>query len=321
MRDRRLHVLAGIAVACMLAFLFIGLRGNIGFAVELRLTRLAALVEVAIAIAVSTVLFQTVTGNRILTPSIMGLDALYVFGQLLLILLIGGLGFAALDARLKFGGAVVLLMTLSCTLLFPILKMRIDMGLMLLAGVVLGVLFRSLATLVARLIDPNEFAVAQHATFANFNDVETDLLAVSTVLTVACVAIAWRMRHSLDVLLLGRESAIGLGVDWLKNVTGLLLLVAALVSVSTALVGPVAFLGLLVAARTRATGSHAQGHDGHDGCGSQCRPFVTHLHGVLLMRSRDGGVPCRTRRFGRPKGCSNRLKRLPVLFRETCRSC
>lgn len=248
MRDRRLVILAGIAALCILAFLFVGLRGSIGFALELRLTRLVALVEVAIAIAVSTVLFQTVTGNRILTPSIIGLDALYVFGQLLLILLIGGIGFATLDARLKFGGEVLLLMGLSCALLFPILKMRIDMGLMLLAGVVLGVFFRSLAALVARLIDPNEFAVAQHTTFANFNDVETGLLAVSTVLTVAGVAIAWRMRHILDVLLLGRENAIGLGVDWLKSVTSLLLLVAALVSVSTALVGPVAFLGLLVAA-------------------------------------------------------------------------
>lgn len=248
MPDRRLAMLAGAAFACILAFLFIGLRGDIGFALELRLTRLAALVEVAIAIAVSTVLFQTVTGNRILTPSIMGLDALYIFGQLLLILLIGGIGFATLDARLKFGGEVVLLMLLSCALLFPILNMRIDMGLMLLTGVVLGVLFRSLSTLVARLIDPNEFAVAQHATFANFNDVETGLLTVSTALTIAGVVIAWRMRHVLDVLLLGRENAIGLGVDWLKSVTGLLFLVAALVSVATALVGPVAFLGLLVVA-------------------------------------------------------------------------
>lgn len=248
MHNRRLIALAAVAFACVLAFLLVGLRGNIAFALELRLTRLAALVDVAVAIAVSTVLFQTATGNRILTPSIMGLDALYVFGQLLLILLIGGVGFATLDARLKFGGEVLLLMVLSCALLLPILKMRIDMGLMLLAGVVLGVLFRSLATLVARLIDPNEFAVAQHATFANFNGVETSLLTASTVLTIAGVFIAWRMRHVLDVLLLGRENAIGLGVDWRKSVTGLLLLVAALVSVSTALVGPVASLGLLVVA-------------------------------------------------------------------------
>ncbi len=245
MHKRRFVLLAGMALACILAHLFIGLRGNVAFALEFRLTRLAALLEVAISIAVSTVLFQTATGNRILTPSTMGLDALYVLSQLLLILLIGGIGFAALDARLKLGGEVILL---SCALLFPILKMRIVMGLMLLTGVVVGVLFRSLPTLIARLIDPNEFAVAQHTSFANFNDVETGVLTTSTGLTIIGIFIAWRMRHILDVLLLGRENAIGLGVDWVKSVTGLLLLVAALVFVSTALVGPVAFLGLLVVA-------------------------------------------------------------------------
>ena len=248
MRDIRLALLAAVACACVLAFMFTGLRGNIAFALELRLTRLVALTQVAISIAVSTVLFQTVTGNRILTPSIMGLDALYVFGQLLLVLLIGGIGFATLDPQLKFAGEVLLLMLLACLLLVPILKMRIDMGLMLLAGVVLGVLFRSLSALIARLIDPNEFAIAQHTTFANFNDVETELLAVSTILTVIGVVTAWRMRHVLDVLSLGREHAIGLGINWLRTVAGLLALVAALVSVSTALVGPVAFLGLLVVA-------------------------------------------------------------------------
>lgn len=260
MLNPRLVILAGTALASILAFLFIGLRGNIGFALELRLVRLTALLEVAVAIAVSTVVFQTVTGNRILTPSIMGLDSLYIFGQLLLIMLIGGIGFATLDARVKFGGEVLLLMVLSCALLFPILRMRIDMGLMLLAGVVLGVLFRSLSMLVARLIDPNEFAVAQHATFANFNNVDTELLAISAALTIVGVAAAWRMRHILDVLLLGRENAIGLGVNWLKSVTGLLMLVAALVSVSTALVGPVAFLGLLVVALAeKVTGSRRHG--------------------------------------------------------------
>lgn len=248
MHSGRFLLLAGLVFLSIAAFLSIGLRGNIAFALELRAIRLIALIEVAVAIAISTVLFQTVTGNRILTPSIMGLDALYVFGQILLVFLIGGAGFSAVDPQMKFAGEVLLLMLLACALLFPMLKARMDMGLMLLAGVVLGVLFRSLSSLVARLIDPNEFAVAQTAAFANFNDVETGLLALSTVLTIAAGVISWRMRHTLDVLMLGREQAVSLGIDWLRTVTGVLLIVSALVSVSTALVGPVAFFGLLVVA-------------------------------------------------------------------------
>jgi iron complex transport system permease protein len=131
---------------------------------------------------------------------------------------------------------------------------------MLLTGVVLSVLFRSLTTLLARLIDPNDFAVLQGAVFASFNAVEAELLLLAGAITVAGVSIAWRARHVLDVLALGSDTAIGLGVAWRVTAAGLLVLVAALVSASTALVGPMAFLGLLVvslAERIVGTNRHA----------------------------------------------------------------
>lgn len=240
--------LGAAALLCMIAFMTIGLRGNVGFVVGLRAAKLAALVQVASAIALSTVIFQTVTNNRILTPSIMGLDALYAFGQILLVFLLGGIGYAALDPQLKFAGEVLLLMALAAAVLLPMLQRRSDLGLMLLAGVILGVLFRSLQSLLARLVDPNEFAVAQGASFANFNDVRTDLLFFASALTMAGAVIAWRARHVLDIIALGADTATGLGIAWARTVTLLLLLVSALVAVSTALVGPVAFFGLLVVA-------------------------------------------------------------------------
>lgn len=248
MSDRRLIMLCIAAIACMVAFLTIGLKGNIAFVLELRAVRLAALIQVSVAIAISTVIFQTVTGNRILTPSIMGLDALYLFGQLLIVFLLGGVGYVSLDPWLKFGAETMLLMGLACILLLPMLKRRLDMGLMLLAGVIFGVLFRSLQSLLARLIDPNEFAVAQSASFANFNAVRSDLLVFATLVTIAAVVFAWRARHVLDIVSLGSDAATGLGISWTSTVTGLLLLVSGLVAVSTALVGPVAFFGLLVVA-------------------------------------------------------------------------
>jgi iron complex transport system permease protein len=248
MPDGRILCLGATALAAAIAFLTIGLKGNIAFVLELRLLKLAALVQVGVAVAISTVIFQTVTGNRILTPSIMGLDALYLFGQMLMVFLLGGVGYVALDPQLKFGVEVLVLMALASGLLLPLLKSRVDMGLMLLAGVVFGVLFRSLHSLLARLIDPNEFAVAQAASFANFNAVRTDLLLFAAVVTVLAAVVAWRSRHVLDIVSLGADTATGLGISWVGTVTGLLLVVSALVAVSTALVGPVAFFGLLVAA-------------------------------------------------------------------------
>jgi iron complex transport system permease protein len=193
-----------------LAFMFVGLRGNLALALELRAVRLLALVQVGVAIAVSTVVFQTVTANWILTPSIMGLDALYLSCPTALVFEFGELVFASLDPRLKFFGEVGLMTTL-LALLLPMLRRRFNIGLHLLTGIVLPVLFRSLSTLLARLIDPNEFAVVQAASLADFNAVRSDLLAVGLAFTSIGLAIAWRARHVLDILALGADSAVGLG--------------------------------------------------------------------------------------------------------------
>ncbi|TIL47870.1 iron chelate uptake ABC transporter family permease subunit [Mesorhizobium sp.] len=258
--EGRLAMMAAVAVLVGVAFMTIGLRGNLAFVVELRAARLAAMVLVGVAVAVSTVVFQTVCANRIITPSIMGLDALYVFCQTALVFALSGFGVAGIDPRLHFLGNFTAMTSLALALFLPMLRRRFDLTLMLLTGVVLSVLFRSLTTLLARLLDPNDFAVLQGTVFASFNAVEPDLLLLAGLITVVGVAIAWRARHVLDVLALGTDTAIGLGVAWRGTAAGLLVVVAALVSASTALVGPMAFLGLLVvslAERIVGTNRHA----------------------------------------------------------------
>lgn len=260
MPDRRMIVLAAAALIAVLLFLTLGLRGNVQFVLQLRALKLLALLQVAISIAVSTVLFQTVTANRILTPSIMGLDALYLFGQTALVFALGGLGYANLDAGIKFGAEVLLMIALAGALLWPLIRTRMDMNLMLLMGVTLGLLFRSLSQLLSRLLDPNAFAIVQTASFANFNMLRADLTILGTIITLAAAVVSWRARHVLDIVGLGREAAIGLGVSWIRTAASLLLLVAILVAVSTALVGPVVFFGLLVVAlaeRVMRTQRHA----------------------------------------------------------------
>jgi iron complex transport system permease protein len=249
---RPLFLLGAGAAVAIAAFMTVGLRGDIVFAMELRVTRLLALVQVAVAIALSTVVFQTVTANRILTPSIMGMDALYVLIQTTLVMTLGGIGFAALDPSAKFAGETAMMALLALGLFLPMLKMRSDLTLLLLAGVVLGVLFRSLNALLARMIDPNAFAVAQGASFADFNTVREDLVLPAIFI--------WRRRHVLDIMALGTASAIGLGVSWRAEAALMLVVTGLLVAVSTALVGPVTFLGLLVVAMAeRITGTRRHG--------------------------------------------------------------
>lgn len=112
----------------------------------------------------------------------------------------------------------------------------------------MGILFRSLANFLQRLIDPNDFAVVQAESFARFNAIDTTLLDLAAVPTAVGLAEAWALRHSLDVVALGRDTSVSLGVRHRRMVIATLVVVAVLVSVSTALVGPVTFFGLLVSA-------------------------------------------------------------------------
>ena len=100
------------------------------------------------------------------------------------------------------------------------------------------------------MIDPNEFAVVQGASIARFSKADTDLLAVAAGLSLMGLFFAWRMRFRLDVLALGPVASVSLGEDPLKGQYQALLLISVLVAVSTALVGPVAFFGLLVTSLT-----------------------------------------------------------------------
>ncbi|MDI4664135.1 iron chelate uptake ABC transporter family permease subunit [Xanthobacter autotrophicus] len=230
----------------MACFMTVGARGNWGFVLSLRGGKLAGLVLVGVAVAIATVLFQTLTENRILTPAVMGFDALYVALQTALVFVLGAQGEAALDPRLRFAGEALLLAVVALGLFRFLFDGRRGFHLVVLAGLVFGILCRGLANLLQRILDPNAFSVLQSLMFTRFNVMDTSLLPVAAVAILAAGVLAWRLAPALDVLALGRDAAINLGVDHRRMVTLLILVIAVLVSVSTALVGPVLFFGLLV---------------------------------------------------------------------------
>lgn len=178
----------------------------------------------------------------------MGFDALYLLIQTTLAFLLGGAEATKVSPQFLFLGQVVLMVGLS-TLLFRSLFLGSprSLHLVLLVGLVTGGLFRSLSTFLQRLLSPNDFVVLQDQLFASFNTVHRSLLSVSVVIVLATLGWLWQRSELHDVLSLGRDHAINLGVDYRSEVTKLMVAIALLVSVSTALVGPVTFFGLLVA--------------------------------------------------------------------------
>lgn len=240
--------LAAVATVASIAFMTVGANGQWDFVLPFRGAKLAAMVLVAYAIAVSTVLFQTITANRILTPAIMGLDSLFVLIQTTLIFLLGTSRVATIAPQVMFLAQCVGMIGFSWVLYRSLFSGRLQsLHLVMLVGLVLGVLFRSLSNLMQRMMSPNEFIVLQDRLFANFNTVNSNVLLISAIAVVGVTLLGLRYLRTFDVLALGRDAAISLGVDYTATVSRILIIVSVLVSVSTALVGPITFFGLLVA--------------------------------------------------------------------------
>lgn len=248
-RSRCTLILLGVlALAVCLAFMTIGAKGSWSFVLPFRGAKLAGMLLVAYAIAVSTVLFQTITDNRILTPSIMGFDALYALIQTVMVFLLGAQATNAIDPRLLFVAECSAMVLFSCLLYRWLFSGAVrSLHVLMLVGIIFGILFRSVSGFLQRVVDPNEFIVLQDRLFASFNSFDGRLLALSTLLIAVASLMAWRLFHTFDILALGRENAITLGVAHRRVTTQILVLIAVLISVSTALVGPVTFFGLLVA--------------------------------------------------------------------------
>lgn len=244
----RFIVLSLILLASILFYMTYNAKGNWDFILQLRGKKLILLCTIAYTIGISTLLFQTLTHNPILTPSILGFDSLYLLLQTSLVFLFGGLGFTQLDPSYKFFFETLLMLGASILLFSSLNRNRSDLTRMLLIGVIFGVLFRSLNNLLQRMIDPTEFAVAQGTSFASFNLTTPTLLWIGGCIAILSAIWVWLQRHKLDILLLGKDKAIGLGLEYHQFSRQLLICCGLLVSVSTALVGPILFLGLLVCA-------------------------------------------------------------------------
>jgi iron complex transport system permease protein len=245
--NRKLLLLGLVAGVFVVLFMTINVT-DWDFALPLRGRKVLATFVVGVAIAHASVIFQTVTNNRILTPSIIGFDSLYMLIQTVIVFFFGAIALTTLDPTLHFMLNVAG-MILFAGLLYRWLFQREGRNLyfLVLVGIIFGTLFGSATTFMQMVIDPNEFTVLQDRMFASINQVNEDLLVVSTIVIIAAVGYSLRYVPPLDVISLGREHAINLGVAHSKVVNRVMVVIAILVSVSTALVGPITFFGLLVA--------------------------------------------------------------------------
>ncbi|MFM2627330.1 iron chelate uptake ABC transporter family permease subunit [Vibrio chagasii] len=254
MRDSiKIAILAIASLGMTAIFVGQGLTwDNYEFFLSLRMPKLLSIVLAAVAISASSLVFQTITNNRILTPSILGFDSLYMLVQTSLLFVFGGTSFWVIDSIANFGLSVSVMILFSFALFhFYFKSKRNNVFTLLLIGIVCGSVFSSLSNFLAMLIDPNEFAVLQNVMFASFNNVKSELVYLSIVPLGLCLLGLWLLAPKLDVLWLGVDNATSLGVNTKRLTHMILVIVSVMVAVSTALVGPVLFFGLITVSLAR----------------------------------------------------------------------
>ncbi|OEW27758.1 enterochelin ABC transporter permease CeuC [Campylobacter jejuni] len=243
---KKMLILSFLTLGMIGIFILVDLNGFDEYALKSRFLQIAAIIIVAICIAVSTVIFQTLCNNKILTPAIIGLDSLYMLLQSALIFSFGAANLSVYKNDINF------LITLICMVVFSLGLYKIlfssdrSIYLIMLLGLVFGTLFSTLSSFFEVLIDPDEFMVIQGRMFASFDNIAFDVLILSYIISFLSFIWIFRYMKFLDPLNLGKDLAINLGINYQKISKQLMIIIAILTSISTALVGPITFLGLLV---------------------------------------------------------------------------
>lgn len=245
--SRNIILISSLAIVSMVFYLFFSLGNSWEFALYYRGMKLAAILVVSCSVAYSTVTFQTLTTNRILTPSIMGFESVFMLLQTLLVFIYASDSFRVVNNLENFLLSIICMIGFAFVLYMLIYRKGVsNMYLLLLIGLVLGILLNTMSSFMQLLIDPNNFFIVQGKMFASFSNINQELLTYALLILVITILMSVRYIKRLNILALGRDQAINLGLNYNRNIRLFLVVIAVLVSVSTALVGPVLFLGLLV---------------------------------------------------------------------------
>lgn len=251
MRKENIRLLFGVLLVAILglALYFFPLGQQLtAFAIKNRLYKVLAYGLVAAGVSFTTISFQTLVSNRFLTPSILGIDALYVLIQSCYFWFYWQfVGQESLNPIHQF----VLVLLLQCVffmLLQPLLRKLLSQGFLfiLLICMALGSFFRSSATFIQVLMDPNEYDQLQSRLFPSFQRINEDVIGLVLLIIGILLVYLWKKSHVLDVLHLGKSTATILGLDVLKEERRLLWVIVIGQSALTALVGPLVYLGFMV---------------------------------------------------------------------------
>lgn len=252
----RLSMLVILVLAAVVTYLLIHAHPEkpklFRYILGLRIPTLICMMIASVSIGASTMIFQSIVHNRIVTPALLGMNAIYSFLHTAAVFVLGTGSSLYLNANLAFAADLVTMGTVATVIYWYLFRVTgHNILYIMLIGTVLSSFFGSVQSAMIRVMDPNEYDALLTTLVADFNNVNGEII-VFAIASIVVIAVLLRKELGLlDVITLGRHQAINLGVDYDRVIRKLLFGVVLCMAVATATIGPVSFLGLIVANLSR----------------------------------------------------------------------
>lgn len=249
---KKLCILAGLVLLASAAYMLVEVNFTnpkfFNYAMKLRAPKLIVMLITAFAIGGASIVFQSIINNTIVTPCLLGMNSLYTLIHTAVVFCVGSGSILAFNPNVSFA-VDLLLMGVVATVIYSYLfkKTKYNVLYVLLIGTVLASFFSSIQTTMTRIMDPNEYDSLLSTLVASFSNVNASIIIFSLVLLAVLIFALRKELALLDVITLGKDQATNLGVDYDKCIRKLLLGVTLYIAIATAMVGPISFLGLIIA--------------------------------------------------------------------------
>lgn len=204
-----------------------------------RLPRTAACLAAGAALATAGCILQSVLGNKLASPGIIGVNA----GAGLAVTVccaLGALSGWAVSVA-AFGGALAAVLTV------VLLARRTGASrtTVILSGVAMNSILNALRDAVTTIV-PEAGMLGSDFRVGGFSSISANRLTPAAILILVALCISFTLCNELDVLSLGEETAQSLGLSVKKIRTLFLLLAAVLAGAAVSFAGLLGFVGLLV---------------------------------------------------------------------------
>ncbi|WP_214741934.1 iron chelate uptake ABC transporter family permease subunit [Exiguobacterium sp. s48] len=216
--------------------------------VERRIVAIVTMLIASLCQSLATVAFHSVTNNRIITPSLLGFDALYSTIQTSMVFFFGAGALIGFSGTSAFLTQVGLMVTMSLLLYGWLLSGKYaNLQLMLLIGIIIGTGLNSVSSFMRRMLAPSEFDILQARLFGSVTNADVAYFPIVIPIVVIAGTLLFLFSNRLNIVALGKDVATTFGMNHRRSVIYTLVLISLLMSVSTALIGPLTFFGFLVA--------------------------------------------------------------------------